>query len=541
MSGNTGRVLEFFIRVYSFFGIPFTLAYLIAGIAAVMTLRFTMSFITGWLRAILNVGYQRSLRQELFEALAYAPIEYIDEAGSDELLNSLISEASRAGSVISSFFNLIESALRGLIYLCLATVLSPQLTLIALIGLGASTLFVRLILEPAYAVGAELAEANEALQSASQSVIYGTRDIRLFNLRREMVDQMGETLDWFFDTRVRYGRNSSALNNLNQLTNALVVFALVYVGLEFSSLSLGEVGVFLFAVYRLSPAVTQINNTLYSLDGVLPHVVRVQSRVKEVNSVANPSTRGSQPIQSVNRVEFDHVSFAYDERERVLDDVSFSVERSEHIAIVGKSGAGKSTIVSLLGRLRSPDSGRILADGRSIEEFDVEQWRDRLAIVRQNPYIFNDTLWNNVTIGNRKASRQAVERACEVAQVTEFIDDLPNGYESELGEDAVRLSGGQKQRVAIARALLKDANVFVFDEATSELDSNIEHDVYAGIANMEQDRATISIAHRLSTVKGADRIYTIKDGVVAEVGTHQELLANGETYAELYATQSDSE
>jgi subfamily B ATP-binding cassette protein MsbA len=538
-SGSAGRVLELFIRLYSFLGIPFTMEYLIAGVATVMTVRFSMSFLTGWLRSVLNAGYQRALRQDLFEALAYAPIEYIDEAGSDELLNSLISEASRAGSVISALFALVETFLRGMIYFIIAAALSVQLTLLAVVGLGASTLFIRFVIEPADTVGEELAEVNEELQSASQTVVYGTRDIRLFNLRGDMVERMRNTVDRFFQTRVRFGRNRSALDNANQLTNALVVFALVYAGLEFSTLSLGEVGVFLFAVYRLSPAVTQMNSTLYSLYGALPQVVRVQERIEELKPTENPAIGGERSVQSVDRIEFNHVSFVYSDRERVLNDVSFSVKRAEHIALVGQSGAGKSTVVALLGRLRIPNSGQILADGRSIQEFNLGQWRDRLAVVRQDPYIFNDTLSNNITIGNRGASQRAVEKACEVAQVTEFIDSLPNGYESELGEDAVRLSGGQKQRVAIARALLKDADVFVFDEATSELDSNIERDVYAGIAAMRDEYAIISIAHRLSTVKNADRIYVLKDGVVAEVGTHQELLTNGKTYAKLYATQSE--
>jgi subfamily B ATP-binding cassette protein MsbA len=188
-----------------------------------------------------------------------------------------------------------------------------------------------------------------------------------------------------------------------------------------------------------------------------------------------------------------------------------------------------------------PDSGEIRANGTPIQEFDLDEWRSRISIVRQHPFIFNDTLRRNVTIANRDASQADVERVCEIAQVTEFLDELPDGYDTLLGEDGVRLSGGQKQRVALARALLKDADVLVLDEATSDLDSNLEKEVQQSIENMERNYAMVGIAHRLSTVKNADRIYSVNAGEIVETGRHDELIDNDGTYAELYAIQSNSQ
>ncbi|WP_123538510.1 ABC transporter ATP-binding protein [Halosimplex salinum] len=531
-------LLGLFVRAYALLDVPFSLEYLIAGASAVVFVRFTTSFVVGWLRAVLNTSYQRSLRQQLFERIAYAPVTYIDDEGSDDLLNSIVTEAHRSGGAAAAVFTVVDIALRGLIYLAIAFVISPRLTLVALVGLAASTLFVRFVLEPAYAVGDEVAGLNSRIQTVAQTAIQGARDVRLFNLRSEQVEEMRETLDEFVDVRVRYLRNKTALGNFNQLTNALVVFGLVYVGIRLTALSIAEIGVFLVAVYRLSPVATQLNETVYMIGGQLPHLVRVQARLDELDATAENTTAGGEPVDSVDRLAFENVRFGYDGDDRVLRGVTFDLERGEHVALVGQSGAGKSTVVSLLGRLQTPDSGQILADGTPIDAFDLTQWRERLAVVRQNPYIFDTTLRENVTVGRRTASQREIEHACEIAQVTEFLDELPEGYETELGEDGVRLSGGQKQRVALARALLKDADVLVLDEATSELDSNIEQRVHDNIDEVEDRYATISIAHRLSTAADADRIYTLVDGTVAEAGTHDELVESGGVYATLYATQS---
>jgi len=488
-------------------------------------------------RAILGRGYQRHLRQELFDALIYGPIEYLDRHGSDDLLNSLVTETNRSAGIAMAVFNVVEILLRGVIYLVIAAVLAPTLTLIAVVSLGVSTLAVRYGLEPAYTAGDDVADANEQFQTIAQTSTQGMRDVRLFNMRVSLVERMRTVLNKYVRDSVRLQRNQAALQNLNQFTNAVVVFGLVYVGFQYTALSLGELGVFLFAVFRLSPVVNQINTMTYQLDGQLPHFIRVQSRIDELREMEVLDADGDTPVDSVREVTFDNVSFAYED-ERVLDGVSFSVEEGEKIALVGSSGAGKSTIVSLLGRLQTSDGGRILADGTPINELDVEQWRERLAVVRQDPFLFDETLLANVKIGNRDASRRDVERACEDAQVTEFLQELPEGYDTELGEDGVRLSGGQKQRVAIARALLKDADILVLDEATSELDANIERDVYEGIRRREGRYATISIAHDLSTVNDADRIYTLVDGAITEDGTHEQLITRDGTYADLYATQT---
>jgi len=270
----------------------------------------------------------------------------------------------------------------------------------------------------------------------------------------------------------------------------------------------------------------------------MPHLIRTQRFLDEMDDYSEPEPVRDEAPTSIERVEFDDVRFSYETGdEEVLRGVSFGVERGEFVAFVGQSGAGKSTIISLFARMYEPDEGEIRADGTPIDEFPVQEWRERVSIVRQNPFIFNETLRYNLTIGNRDAIQEEIEEICEIAQVTEFLDDLPDGLETKLGDDGVRLSGGQQQRIAIARALLKDADFLLLDEATSDLDTGLEEKVQAAIEEMDRDYGMVVVAHRLSTVTNADRIYAMDRGEITERGDHELLITEEGQYANLYNKQ----
>jgi len=291
-------------------------------------------------------------------------------------------------------------------------------------------------------------------------------------------------------------------------------------------------------MFRLGPYASNLNSQFYQIENDLPHLVRTQDFIDELERNREPDADGSAPSE-IRTVEFDDVRFGYEAQEEdALAGISFEFEKGDFIGFVGQSGAGKSTIVALLTRIYEPDAGEIRANGQSIHEMDIEEWRSRIAVVRQSPHIFNETLRYNLSIGNRGVSQKELDRVTRIARVDEFFDELPEGYDTQLGDDGVRLSGGQRQRVALARALLKDADILVLDEATSDLDSNLEKQVQESIENMERDYVMIGIAHRLSTVKKADRIYTVDSGEIIETGQHEELIHSGGQYAKLYTIQS---
>ncbi|MUV85132.1 ATP-binding cassette domain-containing protein [Natronomonas sp. CBA1123] len=534
-------VMSLFVAAYQFLGIPFTLGFVIVGVSAILTVRWTATFFVRYLRDALVVDYTRELQKKSFDNALGAKIEYFDQEGSDDILNAIVTQAEYAGRTIRYVIDFLEQGFLAALYFLVALIIAPYLTLFVLVFLGGFAVLFRYVVEPGYELGDKVADANERVQQAAQAGTQGIRDTKLFGLKSELYEDFLNAVNQFAASSIRLRRNEQAINNFYNLLTAVSVFVLIYLAIVFANMSLGALGVFLFAMFRLGPKASNLNRLLYKVENNLPHLVRTQNFVDELKQSREPDTVTEDIPETVETIEFDDVRFSYQgQDEEALSEVSFEFEKGEFIGFVGQSGAGKSTIVSLLARMYEPDSGEIRANDRSIHEMEIDEWRSKVAVVRQDPFIFNDTLRYNLTIGNREVSDEELDRVTRVAKVDEFLDELPEGYDTQLGDEGVRLSGGQRQRVALARALLKDAEVLVLDEATSDLDSNLEKQVQSSIESMERDYAIVGIAHRLSTVKNADRIYTVEAGEIIETGSHEELINEEGQYADLYAIQSQS-
>ncbi|MBN3879312.1 MULTISPECIES: ABC transporter ATP-binding protein [unclassified Nostoc] len=258
-------------------------------------------------------------------------------------------------------------------------------------------------------------------------------------------------------------------------------------------------------------------------------------------SLLEESNQTESPYKFTGKVELSHLSFGYDANRQVLQDINLLIEPYQTVALVGRSGSGKSTLVKLLLRYFEPQSGQILIDGQDIRTLDVGKYRRRLAIVHQEVDVFNGTILDNLTYGRTNASLEQVKEACRIARVDEVVQHLPQGYYTVVGERGVRLSGGQRQRLGIARALLVEPDVLVFDEATSSLDYESERSIQLAMRSIQGTCTTIVIAHRLSTVREADKIVVLEQGKIVEVGSHDELLRHEGIYRRLHSLQETGE
>ena len=351
---------------------------------------------------------------------------------------------------------------------------------------------------------------------------------------KKVTDEQAKTtkLAWNLDAIVEGGQG---------LLGFLIEFALFYFAIKYWNQGLISIGVFVL----LQAYIINILNQLWGFTRLVRDVYQSYADSKEmveINLLAHEieDKHGAKKLAiEKGEIEFNDVTFAFDPSRKVLKDINLDIKPGEKVALIGPSGAGKTTFVRLLLRLYSPTSGKILIDGQNILEATQESLRRDIAMVPQDPILFHRTLAENIAYGKRNATKKEIENAAKLAHCDEFIKDLPNGLNTYVGERGIKLSGGERQRVAIARAILKNAPILVLDEATSSLDSNSEMLIQDALNNLMEGRTTIVIAHRLSTIQKMDRIIVIDDGEIIEQGSHEELLENENSlYKKLWELQA---
>jgi subfamily B ATP-binding cassette protein MsbA len=380
-------------------------------------------------------------------------------------------------------------------------------------------------------------EAMAGMSSILMETFAGNRIVKIFTMERAELGKFRDSARRIFRLGLRMRLTDALSSPLMEVLGILVLVGfLLYARSEIQAgrMSQGLFVAFVLALLKLYEPVRRIsgiNNSFQQAIGASEKLLGIMASPGEPDS-------GRRELKDFRHsVRFEGVRFAYDSGEAVLDGISFSLVRGELLAVVGQSGAGKTSLVNLIPRFHDVTEGRITIDGVDLKDFSLHSLRERIAMVTQDVILFNDTIRANIAYGNPEAGEDAVRAAAVAALADDFVSTLPDGYETTIGERGLRLSGGERQRISIARALLKDAPILILDEATSSLDAESEALVQQALQNLIRGRTTIVIAHRLSTVRRADRILVLSDGQIREEGMHEELILRRGLYWRLHQLQ----
>lgn len=497
-------------------------------------------------QSFLRMAVVRDLRLKLFSKAIRLPLSHHSEEKKGDLLARMTSDLSEIEVALVYILEMIfREPLAIIINLIALYLISPELTVFSLILIPISGLIISSIGKKLKKTANKSQSQMGILLSRIEESIGGVRIIKAFSAENESDEKFGEENLKHQQISTSAFRQKDLASPLNEFFSAAVLLGIVWFGgsliLEASQNKL-EGGMsgseFIAFIVLFSQLLRPIGNVASGMTAMK----KAEASLDRINSILDIKESIVDPIQPIektdfnSKIEFKNISFSYKDA-TVLDNISFSLLKGKTVALVGESGSGKSTISDLIPRFYDVNDGEILIDDVNIKNLTKKNLRQFISIVTQESILFNDTIENNIRFGNPTATKEQIIDAAKIANANEFIEDLENGYNTNIGDRGNKLSGGQKQRVSIARAILSQAPIMILDEATSALDTESEKVVQNALDNLMKNRTSLVIAHRLSTIRNADLILVLKKGVIVEQGNHQELISLDGYYKSLCEIQ----
>ena len=498
------------------------------------------SFVQGFLMTGISQKMTYRLRKEISQKINRMPMNYFDTKTHGEVLSRVTNDIDTLGqSLNQSMTQMITSVATIIGVLVMMLSISPLMTVVALLILPLSIGFISMIMKRSqkYFRGQQkyLGEVNGQVEE-----VYGGHNIvKVFNKEKDVIEEFEETNNKLYDSAWKSQFISGMMMPIMQFVGNLGYVVVVILGGYLAAKKVIEVGdIQSFTQYVRNftqpiQQVAQVANLLQSTAAASERVFEFLEEEEEDQTVPDPvSVEGLQ-----GNVEFDHVHFGYNEDRIIINDFSARVKEGQKIAIVGPTGAGKTTMIKLLMRFYDVNKGAILIDGHNIKDFNRSELRQMFGMVLQDTWLFHGSIKDNIRYGKLDATDEEVIEAAKAARAHRFVQTLPGGYDMELNEEASNVSQGQKQLLTIARAILADPKILILDEATSSVDTRTEIQIQKAMDTLMRGRTSFVIAHRLSTIRDADMILVMRDGDIVEQGNHEELITKGGFYADLYNSQ----
>lgn len=481
------------------------------------------------------------IRKELYTHLQKLSLKYYSNTRAGEVISRIINDVEQTKNFIMiGLMNLWLDLVTILIAVAIMLTLDVKLTLVALISFPLYAFSVKYFFGKLRDLTRKRSQALAGVQSYLHERVAGISIIKSFTLERHEQKIFDETNGEFLDKALDHSRwNAKSFAVVNTITDMAPLLVIGYAGYQVihDNLSLGVMVAFIAYIERLYGPLRRLVSSSTTLTQSIASMDRVFELFDEKYDIVDQ--KEAQPLKNVaGQVSFQDVVFRYeDEGENVLQNINFNIQAGETAAFVGMSGGGKSTIVSLIPRFYDVKSGAVVIDGKDVQEVTLESLRSQIGIVLQDNILFSDSVRHNILMGKPDATEEEIIAAAKAANAHDFIMNLPNGYNTQVGERGVKLSGGQKQRIAIARVFLKNPPILVLDEATSALDLESEALIQESLERLAHNRTTIIIAHRLSTITHADKIFVIEHGQLVEEGNHEQLMEQQGAYYNLFQVQ----
>jgi ABC-type multidrug transport system fused ATPase/permease subunit len=523
--------------------IPFNLIAAIAGvIVGIAALQALFNYVKEFFLSATSQRVAFSVRRALFEHAQRLSLAFHDRERTGDMLTRMTSDVTKMQEVVTDKFLVdgLTSILQFGGMLAVMLVIDWRLGLVALawapLVLVTSAYFRRRIKAEEQRI--RLREGDMA--SLAQETMSSIRVVKAFGRERHALERFDEQTGEMLEASVRVARLEARFSGIVTVLTAAGLAAIVFYGayrVEAGALTVGTLVVFIQYMRDLQSPLNVLSRLWASLARALVRAERVIEVLRERPTVNERADASTAP-RLRGEIRFEGVTFGYQPDRPVLRDVEMTIEPGEVVAVVGPTGAGKSTIASLLLRLYDPQAGAVMVDGHDIRGYKLDSYLDQVAVVLQESILFQATIRENIAYGNLKASSADIEEAARAAYCEEFVRRLPDGFDTVVGERGTTLSGGQRQRIAIARALIREAPILVLDEPTTGLDAAAEATVMQAVERLMDGRTTLMIAHKLSTIRRADRIYVLDAGRIVEAGTHDALVASGGKYSQTFLSQS---